>query len=84
MKAAKSSGIKKKIIKKTKLGTMLKEAREKRGLLSTEVAKICNVSQPNISYIESGRIKSPDAKLLYKLSILYKLKIKDLILAIED
>lgn len=31
---------------------MLQEVRETRGLISIEVAKICKVSQPNISYFE--------------------------------
>ncbi|HMG15309.1 MAG TPA: helix-turn-helix transcriptional regulator [Saprospiraceae bacterium] len=74
----------KKQIKETKLGTILREARDKKGLNVTKVAIMLNVSQPYLSYIEKGRIKSPDARLLYKLSLLYKLKIKDLILAIED
>ncbi|HMG15419.1 MAG TPA: helix-turn-helix transcriptional regulator [Saprospiraceae bacterium] len=84
--------MKTKQIKKTKaskkskpiLGPILKEAREKMGLNITQVSNMYNVSGANISYIESGRIKCPNAKLLYKLSLLYKLKLEDLILVIED
>ncbi len=84
MKKIKAKAYKKPVIVQTKLGTILREAREKKGLIVTQVANMLNVSQPYLSYIEKGRIKSPDARLLYKLSLLYKLKIKDLILMIED
>ncbi|HMG16243.1 MAG TPA: helix-turn-helix transcriptional regulator [Saprospiraceae bacterium] len=84
MKKEKVKVYKKRVIVQTKLGTILREAREKKDLTKITVAKMFGVTHANIFYIESGRIKCPNAKLLYNLSVLYKLKIKDLILMIED
>ncbi len=84
MKAAKPKKINKSKKPSPSLGDILREAREKKSLTRTELSTLFNVSQANISYIESGRIKCPNAKLLYNLSLFFNLKIEDLIMAIED
>ena len=57
----------------------LEEIRTKRKLNQRELSDASGVPQPMISDIESGNVKNPTIKTLYKLSSALKCTVDDLI-----
>ena len=50
-----------------KVGEIIAEAREKAGLSQRQLAKIANISNAQLSKIESGEIEIPNPKMLRKI-----------------
>lgn len=51
-----------------KIGEIIAEAREKANLSQRQLAKIANISNAQLSKIESGEIETPNPKMLRKIS----------------
>lgn len=51
-----------------KIGEVIAEAREKAGLSQRQLAKIANISNAQLSKIESGEIETPNPKMLRRIS----------------
>jgi transcriptional regulator with XRE-family HTH domain len=47
-------------------GTVIRQAREHRGLTQSQLARISGVEQPNISAIENGR-RAPESETFHRL-----------------
>ena len=62
----------------------LEEIRTKRKLNQRELSDASGVPQPMISDIESGNVKNPTIKTLYKLSSALKCTVDDLIVEEVD
>lgn len=61
-----------------KIGEVIAEAREKAGLSQRQLAKIANISNAQLSKIESGEIEIPNPKMLRRLSTHINLNYQDL------
>ena len=55
----------------SKLGHLLKEARERKGVTLRAVQDTTGVSNPYLSQIESGKVQHPSPSVLNKLATLY-------------
>lgn len=62
----------------------LEEIRTKRKLNQRELSDASGIPQPMISDIESGNVKNPTIKTLYKLSSALKCTVDDLIVEEVD
>ena len=51
-----------------RIGEIIAEAREKSKLSQRQLAKIANISNAQLSKIESGEIEIPNPKMLRKIS----------------
>lgn len=58
---------------------VLKELRRKKALTLREVEEITGISNPYLSQLENGKIKSPSAQILRKLALLYEVDVNELI-----
>lgn len=63
----------------TTLGTTIKEARKRNGFTLKQVEDALGISNAYLSQLENEKIKSPSANILYKLSSLYGIQLKDLL-----
>ncbi len=52
----------------TQLGELIREARQKKGLTTTQLAEIVDLSQGYISHLENNRKKNPSPEVLKKIS----------------
>lgn len=50
------------------LGLAIKKAREEKGVLQSDLAKACKISSPLLSKIESGDIKNPSWRTVFKIA----------------
>jgi HTH-type transcriptional regulator, competence development regulator len=60
------------------LGTVLREARHRRGLSLRDVERASGIANGHLSQLETGRIVRPDAALLWELASLYRLEFEEL------
>lgn len=61
------------------LGITIKEARKRNGFTLKQVEDALGISNAYLSQLENEKIKSPSANILYKLSSLYGVQLKDLL-----
>ena len=59
------------------LGKVLRNARNNKGLTLVQAASQTQTSNPYLSLLERGKIKSPAAETLYRLCALYELPIDE-------
>jgi len=62
----------------TKLGKHLKKIRESLGLTLRKVEESTGISNGYINQIETGHVKQPSPRYLYKLAELYKVSYEEL------
>src|SRR6266496_4828153 len=63
------------------LGQTIKEARELMPFTLRQVEEETGISNAYLSQLENDKIKKPSANVLYKLSIIYKIELDELLLA---
>lgn len=61
-----------------KVGELIAEAREEKGLSQRQLAKVANISNAQLSKIESGEIEVPNPKMLRKITKYIDLNYNDL------
>ncbi len=61
----------------SKLGSFLREARERKRLSLRDVQETAGVSNPYLSQIESGKVRQPSPSVLHKLATLYEVSYAD-------
>lgn len=61
------------------LGITIKEARKRNGFTLKQVEDALGISNAYLSQLENEKIKSPSANILYKLSTLYRVPLKELL-----
>lgn len=61
------------------LGLTLKEARKNLGLTLRQVEDMTEISNAYLSQLENDKIKNPSVNILYKLSAIYKVSLKTLL-----
>jgi len=61
------------------LGLTLKEARKNLGLTLRQVEDMTEISNAYLSQLENDKIKNPSVNILYKLSSIYKVSLKTLL-----
>lgn len=61
-----------------KVGELIAEAREEKGLSQRQLAKVANISNAQLSKIESGEIEVPNPKMLRKITKFIDLNYNDL------
>ena len=62
-----------------RLGTVLKQLREKRGLTQQALAKRAGIAQGYLSELEAGREKNPGIETLRKLAKALKVSLIELV-----
>lgn len=65
-------------MQKKKIGELIAEAREKKGLSQRQLAKIAKISNAELSKIESGEREIPNPKTLRKISNIIDVNYNDL------
>lgn len=65
----------------SRLGDTLKESRKNIGYTLQQVEDSSGISNAYLSQLENGKIKSPSANILYKLSSLYKVPLKTFLIS---
>jgi transcriptional regulator with XRE-family HTH domain len=63
------------------LGETLKKSRKSIGFTLVQVEEALNISNAYLSQLENDKIKNPSANILYKLSNLYRIRLKSLLAA---
>ncbi|GAB4159365.1 MAG: hypothetical protein Tsb0033_13800 [Winogradskyella sp.] len=62
------------------IGTTLKEARKNLTLTLRQVEEMSGISNAYLSQLENGKIKSPSVNVLSKLSSIYRVPLKQLLI----
>lgn len=62
------------------LGLILREARKNLSFTLRQVEDISGISNAYLSQLENGKIKNPSVNILHKLSSIYRISLKQLLL----
>ncbi|TFD96433.1 XRE family transcriptional regulator [Dysgonomonas capnocytophagoides] len=63
------------------LGITLKEERELQKMTLRQVEEATGISNAYLSQLENDKIKTPSANILHKLSVIYNIPLKNLLIA---
>ena len=63
------------------LGRVLKNSRKNLGLTLRQIEEASGISNAYLSQLENDKIKKPSANILYRISELYKIELKELLYA---
>lgn len=62
------------------IGQKLKRIREEKGFSLIQVMEATGISENYLNYLEDGQLKNQSASVLYKLSEMYQIELKPLLL----